>query len=217
MVGVGEDQTSRQATGWSLPALLYHSFPSLRLCLSSSLHLLVLPSSSTVLTTAVLLLLFLSSSSFLLPSRRRVPCSVSPIPRLYIIHISTLVFGRLCGSTIIHTLVSSRCVRARRGARVTPGTCNLRGVRERRYAKRSATLCREAEKERERKKERFFCLTFARCAAPPWKFASTVKRIHSLDREGTLFDYRVPRGDVEPSNLPSLQLPELIRGSPGPA
>lgn len=137
MVGVGEDQTSRQATGWSLPALLYHSFPPLRLCLPAS-------------TFSFFLLLRPPSSSFLLPSRR-VSCSVSP-PSLASI---LFIFPRSCSLGYVVRRSSTRsffsvCARARRGARVTPGTCNLRGVHQRRYAKRPTTLCREAERERER-------------------------------------------------------------------
>lgn len=126
--------------------------------LPTSLHLLLRPSSSTAFTVFLLLRSLRFSSDAVVRSFSR---SFSPVPRLYIIHISTLVFGRLCGSTIIHTLFSSPC--ARRAARVTPGTCNLRGVRER-YADRPATLCREAEWP--------FCLTFARRYTLPWKFAS---------------------------------------------
>lgn len=64
--------------------------------------------------------LFLRSSLLVPPAEPQVSLAPSLLfPRLYIIHISTLVFGRLCGSTIIHTLVSSsRCVCARVGARV---------------------------------------------------------------------------------------------------
>ena len=142
--------------------------------LPTSLHLLLRPSSSTAFTVLLLLRPLRFSSDAVVRSFSR---SFSPVPRLYIIHISTLVFGRLCGSTIIHTLFSSPC--ARRTARVTPGTCNLRGVRER-YADRPATLCREAEWS--------FCLTFARRCTLPWKFASTRRGWP----DGRTFDHREP-------------------------
>lgn len=119
MAGVGEDQTSRQATGWSLPALLCRSsLPSLRLCLPASTFSLVL----------LLLLLLLSPSSPPPSPSRSASRSFSRVPRHYIIHISTLVFGNVVRRSCTRSFLP---LCARWDARVTLGTCNLCGVRER--------------------------------------------------------------------------------------
>ena len=119
MVGVGEDQTSRQATGWSLPALLCRSsLPSLRLCLPAS-------------TFSLVLLRLLSPPPSPPPSPSPSPSasrSFSRVPRHYIIHISTLVFGNVVRRSYTRSFLS---LCARWDARVTLGTCNLCGVRER--------------------------------------------------------------------------------------
>lgn len=121
--------------------------------LPTSLHLFLLPSSSsTVLSTVFFLRPPAEPSCLLL--RLSYP---SP---LYYSYFHARVRSAMWFDDHPHARFFSVCVR--RSARVTPGTCNLRGVRERRYAKRPTTLCREAAREREAVLLLNFCTVWLR-------------------------------------------------------
>lgn len=127
MLGVGEDQTSRQATGWSLPALLcrssFSSPTSLHLS-SFSFHLDLLsfsqsPSTSLCLFLSITPSLFLSLISLFLFLSPSISVTLSP-PYYSYFHAHVPRTAYACGSTIALTV--SCC-----GAQV--GTCNLRRLR----------------------------------------------------------------------------------------
>lgn len=145
------EPTSHGVVSTRAPLPLFSSFSS---PLPTSLHL-------------VLLLLLLSPPPSPSPSRS-ASCSFSRVPRHYIIHISTLVFGNVVRRSYTRSFLSL-CVRALGRACNARDMQSLRGPRE---------ICRQHRVEE--RNSQSFCLTFAR---PPWKFASAVT---SRQREGIL-------------------------------
>lgn len=109
------EPTSHGVVSTRAPLPLFSSF-------SSPLRL---PASTFSL---VLLLLLLSPSSPPPSPSRSASRSFSRVPRHYIIHISTLVFGNVVRRSCTRSFLP---LCARWDARVTLGTCNLCGVRER--------------------------------------------------------------------------------------
>ena len=154
MVGVGEDQTSRQATGWSLPALLYHSFPSLRLCLpASTFSFFFLPSSSsTVLSTSFFVLFVPLAEPSCLLLRHSYP---SP---LYYSYFYARVRSAMCLDDHPHARFFSVCARASGRA------CNARDMQSPRGPREE--ICQAADNivsrggKREREREAVLLLNF---------------------------------------------------------